>query len=190
MNRKPIFGLGLNDLDYDMFSDNRHNLGQVWRDVIKRVASKNFHNKRPDYKYCTISDEWVYASNFVKWAESQDYKNKSIDKDIILIGNKHYSKENCCFVSSQLNSFMANPRQNSLLLRGVTSVENAYQSQISFKGNRYYLGRYKKEIDAHHAYRIKKAEFIDIFISDETDEKIIKGLNKHIQVLKDFTCII
>ena len=191
--REPIFGLGVNDLDYNMWSVNGTlcKAGQMWRDIIKRVASEKFQNKRPEYKGCTISNEWIYASNFVNWVKSQDYKNKSIDKDIIVIGNKHYSKETCCLVTNEVNSLMCISSRNNKnnLLLGVT-YRNKYISQISFKGEHYHIGNFNLECEAHNAYRLKRAEFIRILASEENDKIIIDGLIRHAERFEDLSCII
>ena len=55
-----------------------------------------------------VCDEWLIFQNYVKWYDAQ-YKEDDwhVDKDIILVGNKLYSPDNCTMVPPLINTFFA-----------------------------------------------------------------------------------
>ncbi|MCP4252601.1 MAG: hypothetical protein GY775_04165 [Candidatus Scalindua sp.] len=84
---------------------------KLWSAMTQRVYSESYHKKYPSYKNCTLSVDW---HNYQKFSEDirdiEDYElwvkdphNYHLDKDIKVKGNKHYSKENCLFVTSKEN---------------------------------------------------------------------------------------
>lgn len=55
-----------------------------------------------------VCDEWLIFQNYVKWYNAQ-YKEDDwhVDKDIIVVGNKLYSPDNCALVPPLINTFFA-----------------------------------------------------------------------------------
>ena len=75
--------------------------------MIERTTEK-YWIKYPCYTNTTVDDNWRILSNFVKdiveldgyeeWITASNYQ-MMLDKDTIVYGNKHYSKDTCCFIS-------------------------------------------------------------------------------------------
>ena len=79
----------------------------LWKSMINRTTEK-FWSKYPTYTGTTVSDEWRVLSNFIcdikeldgyaQWVDSTG-KMMMLDKDTIIQGNKHYSKDTCRFIT-------------------------------------------------------------------------------------------
>ena len=79
----------------------------LWKSMINRTTEK-FWNKCPTYAGTTVANEWRFLSTFVndikkldgyeQWSVSAG-KMMMLDKDTIIQGNKHYSKDTCRFIT-------------------------------------------------------------------------------------------
>ena len=118
---KLTYGVGVNDLSYrtqvyEYVTENggkrirkhvfRCKYYEVWRDMLKRCYSKKFLESNPSYIGTSVCREWLYASEFKKWMEQQDWHGKCLDKDIIAPRSKLYSPETCAFVLNATNLFV------------------------------------------------------------------------------------
>ena len=78
-----------------------------WKCMIERCYDPYELNKRPTYIDCTVCKEWLNFQNFAKWYEENYYEcnehKMSLDKDILVKGNKIYSPETCIFVPMNIN---------------------------------------------------------------------------------------
>lgn len=79
----------------------------MWRHMILRTT-KEFWEKYPTYTGTTVSEEWKNFNNFYYDIQELDgyqlwrdnpKKRIMLDKDTKVPGNKHYSKETCCFLT-------------------------------------------------------------------------------------------
>lgn len=86
----------------------------VWVNMLKRCYDKSVQNAHPTYKGCSVCVEWHTYENFYNWVLSNDYQGKEIDKDKMVKGNKVYSPETCCFISSSENIQVAFRKRYSL----------------------------------------------------------------------------
>ena len=82
----------------------------IWKKVLQRCYSKEYHIKKPTYIGCSVVKEWLNFQNFAKWYK-KNYKPETmegwhLDKDILVKGNKIYSPETCCFVPADINSLL------------------------------------------------------------------------------------
>lgn len=88
-------------------SDLNMRIYYLWKSMINRTTQK-FWNKNPTYTGTTVSNEWRILSNFVndikeldgyeQWVNSAG-QMMMLDKDTIIQGNKHYSKDTCRFIT-------------------------------------------------------------------------------------------
>ncbi len=79
----------------------------MWKAMIRRTTEK-YWNKYPTYTGTTVDDKWRTLSNFVNDIKELDGYNQwveasgeiiMLDKDTIVQGNKHYSKDTCKFIT-------------------------------------------------------------------------------------------
>ena len=109
--RKLVYGIGINDADYNIQSkisgkNVRCPYYRKWTNMLNRCYSDKPHDKYPTYIGCTVCDEWLTFSNFKEWMIKQDWKGMHLDKDIKINGNKTYSPETCVFIPHEINSLM------------------------------------------------------------------------------------
>lgn len=138
--RKPVHGFGINDSDYKTVLSERVDgvlirvwgcpYYLVWKDMLMRCYSDKYLEKNPSYSGCTVCEDWLYFSKFKLWMEKQDWKEKALDKDIKLRGNKHYSPETCIFVPSELNQLVAHINVRKV---GVRKIGNKFSARICIK---------------------------------------------------------
>ena len=84
-----------------------------WYNILMRSCDDDFKKENYTYKNCAIDNEWLYFWNFYKWCKNQDNYYKcddssywAIDKDILVKGNKLYSKNTCCIVPKNINNLL------------------------------------------------------------------------------------
>ena len=88
-----------------------------WHDMINRCYNAKFHLRQPQYKGCTVCEEWLNYSNFKVWYDQNRIQGMSLDldKDILFKGNKVYSPETCCFVPHKINTLFLNSKKSGAI---------------------------------------------------------------------------
>lgn len=178
-NRKPIYGVGINDWDSPVYVENKQMKEyQVWVGVLSRCFSDKEKARKPCYKDSKCSENWLVFSNFVRDIRSMvgfDKLMKSgwqIDKDLILKGNKDYSNETCCLLPKELNVFLINgaSKRGSLPLgvheRVNENLSKRFVATIFYKGKHIHLGYFGDPLGAHLAYKVKKEELLGIYAEE------------------------
>lgn len=197
---KLVFGVGVNDADYAVC---KSSLGRrtycpfylKWKSMIQRCYSKEFHKKNPTYKGCFVCEEWKIFSNFKRWMESQDWKGKSIDKDLLYPGNRVYSPKTCVFISTKINSFMteANSARGELMI-GVSYCKSRglYESNCSnpITGKPEKKRYFNTELDAHNFWGFRKCcmalELAKAEKNKAVKDALIARYSKYLIFSKDF----
>ena len=109
---KLVYGVGINDVDYPVIKkENGKNVWmcpyyRTWTGMLQRAYSDKLKQKRPTYEDVTVCEEWGSFMRFREWMETQDWKGKHLDKDILFQGNKVYSPDTCVFVDGVVNNFI------------------------------------------------------------------------------------
>lgn len=196
-NRRLVHGFGINDIKeptqkfiqvYDPVTG-KNKSKQVWRcpfydrwkSVLERALCKKLKSRHQTYQECTICEDWKYFSNFKRWMQSQDWKGKQLDKDLLIVGNKHYSPETCCFVDRAINTFILNSedRRGSFPL-GVTFHRKTgkFEAQCNdpFTGKRGYIGLFNTPEEAHEAWRQTKERYAIEMAKTIEDKRVAKAL--------------
>lgn len=200
---KKIYGVGINDVDYPVHEfeyekDEKGNMKiskriwtcpfyEVWRDMLKRCFSKKDQERNPAYIGATVCNEWLYLSNFKNWMESQPWEGKQLDKDLLVVGNREYSPENCIFIPNELNQFFkerSNDRGPYPI--GVTFHHSTgkYVARCSdpFLNKRVSLGIHSTTEGAFEAWRKYKhslaLKYADILQNDGYPERVVDALRK------------
>jgi hypothetical protein len=195
---KLVCGVGVNDLGYRtqvkeyVTKDGGRRIQKhifrckyytVWENMLKRCYSKKSLESRPSYIDASVCSEWLYATAFKKWMEQQDWRDKSLDKDIIIPGSKLYSPDTCAFVLNATNSFvLASDACRGDYPTGVTLYKRTgkYQAQCGnpFTGKQEYLGYYSTPEEAHEAWRKRKHELAQLVADTESDPRVVEALRK------------
>ena len=147
-----------------------------WASMFQRCYSSNLHKRLPTYKDCTADRKWWLYSSFEKWALHQgDITGKNLDKDLLKLGNKVYSEDNCLFISHKINTLF----QESTLGRGkyLTGVHWSKQKKkftavIKRHGKAEHLGFFDTEIQARIVYCLAKADYVREVSEAETDFRV------------------
>ena len=167
--RRPVCGVGINDAPYNIYSydksGNRYkcHMHTTWQNMLHRCFSDKYKNKHRTYSECTISDDWVYFSSFRDWMKDQDYVGRDLDKDILIPGNKVYSRETCLFVPQDINKILLDTKS----VRGEYPVgvnihkkTGKYMARCNNGAKRVYLGLFSDMNEAHSAYKEFKVSLI------------------------------
>ena len=194
--RKLVYGVGINDAKYVTqkletieYVDGKRKRRlvwycpyyRVWMDMLQRCYSSKFQERRPTYKGCSVSKEWITFSKFKAWMEKQQWQGKQLDKDILFEGNKVYSKEKCAFVTSEVNSFISDcgaSRGEWLIGVDWNKGVEKFRSKCSnpFTKKLEHLGLFLDELEAHQSWLKRKLELAYLIAAEQTDERVAKAL--------------
>lgn len=166
--RRLIFGKGINDADYK--TQNKINekyyscpFYQRWKTMLLRCYSSKFHKRFPTYIGCTTSIEWLLFSSFKSWMTKQDWQGKHLDKDIVISGNKIYSKETCIFTSNFINNLLTSDKPfKGKYPQGVSSFprDNNFRAYCVVNNKQMHLGYFGTPEEASKAYKEFKSSHI------------------------------
>ena len=195
---KLVYGVGINDLGYRVHvrEELPKNGGKrvqktvfkcpyyaAWVHMLERCYSERFLERNQNYIGTSVCSEWLYASEFKKWMEQQDWEGKSLDKDIIAPGSKLYSPETCAFVLAATNTFViACDASRGEFPVGVSLFKQTgkYHAQCRnpFTGERGHLGLFSTPKEAHEAWRKRKHEIAQLVAATESDMRVVEALKK------------
>lgn len=134
-----------------------------WRDMMTRCYGKN---QKRAYDDCAVCEEWKTYENFEKWYDKNYYKcgeeKITLDKDILIKGNKLYSPETCVFVPHVINSSFTTckDRRGKLPIGVCQYRDGRYTTSINKHGRQHWIGYFKTPEDAFYAYKETKEEYI------------------------------
>jgi hypothetical protein len=156
----------------------------MWRSMFHRCYDPKFHERNPTYKGCTVCEEWFYYSNFKKWFYERYVRNsnQSLDKDILVKGNKVYSPETCCLVPPRINYLILTTRgKRGQYPIGVHFKDGFFVAQLNENGTIIDLGRHSTPEDAFQAYKRAKEAYIAYqaqlsFVKGQIDERTLNAL--------------
>lgn len=160
--RKMVQGHGINDVPFKTSiylngKSLKHPAYAQWCGILRRCFSESHNKQWNTYKDCTISEDWLYFSNYLKWWKKFYKEGYEVDKDILIEGNKHYSEETCVMVPDWLNSFIlrGGSTANRKYKMGVVKHKgrNRYQAQCNHFGQgTKYIGCFHTEDEAHETW--------------------------------------
>lgn len=186
-HRKLVHGVGINDADYLVYGKGingkrtRCPFYAVWLDMIKRAYSKSHNEKNKTYTECTVDSQWIRFSVFKGWMEKQDWNGKFLDKDILIYGNKVYSKDTCMFVSKEVNNIiLSRDAKRGRYPKGVALCKDTgrFKASLSIRGKSAHIGRFDTSEEAEKAYNIRKARYIKE-AAEYQEPKIKNALLRH-----------
>lgn len=183
-----VQGYGLNDADYAVVEHSFDNLNKsykiiwrcpfykTWADMLRRCYGTN---KPPSYSLASVCEEWHTFSRFREWMASQHWKDKTLDKDLLVQGNKVYSPATCVFVTKEVNGFLTERKSSgSHLPVGVNldSYTSRYKATIRSGGAYITIGRFDTPEEAHSAWLAYKLELAKELAGRQSDAKVAKAL--------------
>jgi len=190
--RKRVFGVGINDATY-MVRNKINGVRRscpyyaVWTRMLERCYCPKYQERRPTYIGCTVDPAWLTFSVFRKWMKEQPWEGNQLDKDLTLPGNKEYSPENCCFISSQLNSVLNDcGASKGRWPQGVSYHKRNKKLQAHCCGHlpSGHIGNFDTPEAAHQAYLKVKTEILLEYAKQQADPRIKAGLKKHADKLQ------
>jgi hypothetical protein len=162
----------------------------IWTDMIKRCYDTSIHLTRKSYINCTVDKEWHNFQNFAKWFDENYINDYCLDKDILIKGNRLYSKTTCCFVPNDINILLASSiKKDRSLPLGVVKHKEGYRAQMSLKGKTTYLGVSKNLETAFMFYKKAKEDYIkkiafEYYNSEKIEFKVYNSLyNYKIEII-------
>ncbi len=196
--KKLVYGVGVNDLPYrtQVWAELPKNGGKrvrkpvftcpyysSWKDMLKRCYSEKYLESHPIYIGTSVCSEWVYASEFKRWMEQQDWEGKSLDKDIVVPRSKLYSPDTCAFVLPATNLFVIERdacRGEYPLGVHLHRLTGKYQASCKnpFSRESEHLGLFSTPEDAHEAWRKRKHELAQLVAARESDPRVVEALKK------------
>lgn len=156
--RKEKYGIGIND-----YSGSTKGLRSylVWEKMLLRCYDETLRWKYPTYKDCSVCEEWRYFSNFKKWFDENYIDGYSLDKDILIQGNKIYSPQTCCFVPQQINAMITKSSAiRGNLPIGVVRGKKGFIARMSINKKQFTIGHYDTPEEAFRAYKEVKEKHI------------------------------
>ena len=164
-----ICGVGINDADYSVNPniDGKRVMCpyyNTWRHMIVRCYMDDA-KRRPGFETpyigCSVVEEWHKFSVFKSWMETQDWRNKCLDKDLKVYGNKVYGPDTCIFITQDLNKLISEgPVSSYGLKKGLTLDHGKYRARIRKYGKLYQIGNFDNEDDAHAAWVTARKEYL------------------------------
>jgi len=174
IRRKLVYGWGVNDAEYSVKPYNpitgkeeKCPYYAKWFSMIERVYSINKKKETSSLNGNSVCEDWKYFSNFRKWMKSQRWDGCSLDKDILVEGNKEYSPDTCAFVPQYLNSLIMTSPAGEFptgVIKCPSGNKTYYQARLG-RSERY-IGNFSTPLDAHIAWQLAKAEKIECAILD------------------------
>jgi hypothetical protein len=135
--------------------------------MLARCYDPDYLNKYPNYRDVTVCEEWKFFSQFIAWAETKDWEEKQLDKDILIPGNKDYRPDACLVVTHPINNLkLIDPRKylgdyaQCVYLSERENGPDKYVAGIQMDGVHKRLGTFLTVAAASSAYCKKKAEYL------------------------------
>ena len=133
----------------------------TWRGMISRCYNPKIWVRHPLYQNCSVDSDWHNFQNFADWFELNYIQNFHLDKDLLVKGNKIYSKDTCCFVPNELNNILGTkPSLNKELPIGVRKHGNKFRASINLKNKTIHLNSFLTPLEAFNCYKITKENHI------------------------------
>lgn len=206
MTRRLIYGVGIDDTTY---AKQKRTYSYVngkkvsslvwacpyhtaWTGMLKRCYSIKYKSNNPTYLDCTVCEEWLTFSNFKAWMETQNWKGKQLDKDILTLDNKVYNRDTCVFLDKKTNCFMVSCKNK----RGEYPIGvyfykklGMYSSRCSnpFTNKICCLGYFNDPIEGHKAWQAKKHEYACQLAELQEDPRVADALRQRYAPDKDWT---
>lgn len=179
-----VYGVGVLGEDYQ--SNERNTITfNLWNNMLKRCYSTRESAMASAYKGCEVKGDFLNFSLFKKWCLVQIGYGKDgwqLDKDLLLKDNKVYSTETCCFLPKEVNNVLVKRTQHRgdyLIGVGYKPLRKQYRARCNMYGVNKHLGWFGTELEAFHAYKQAKEDYIKEVANkwkDQIDPRVYEAL--------------
>ena len=165
---------------------------RLWHNMLARCYSVGYQKVQPTYIDCSVSENFRYLQYFKEWCNNQigfnsvDEKGRlfTLDKDILVKGNRVYNEDVCVFVPQEVNLlFIKRGNKRGDCVVGVCKYKGKFVATVSTgKRVKDHLGVFKTEIEAFLAYKQAKEAYIKEVANkwkDKIDLRVYNALMKH-----------
>jgi len=108
-------GHGINDYEYEITRHEINDDGKyvcvwtdpcysIWKGLLARIYRPDTVKQARVYMGCSLYYDWHYLSKFQAWFSENWVEGWSLDKDILVYGNKIYGPDTCRFVPNYINN--------------------------------------------------------------------------------------
>lgn len=175
---KPkVYGVGFMGQEYKR-SNKLTKLYSLWQGMLERCYSQNAAVKFPTYTDCCVHENWHNFSEFTKDVLLMIREDKwEIDKDILVKGNRMYSKETCVFLPKELNLLISTYDRS--LPTGVYARGDKFIASCRVEGKQKHLGMFLSVESAFEMYKAIKEKEIKRLANiwkDRLDPKAYEAL--------------
>jgi len=184
--RSFVYGVGVNDWVGNVNVDGKLiREYDLWQNMLKRCFDEKLKQRQPTYEGVTCSKDWLSMTNFVNDVSKMNGFGLSgwqLDKDILVKGNKLYSKDTCCFVPAEVNLLLI----KSDKARGEYPVgvcfdkaTGKFRAYLNINGKRKYLGCFPTPEEAFQVYKLAKEAYIKVVAhkwKHLLDERVFQAL--------------
>ena len=184
--RSLVYGVGVNDWGSSIKVNGR-NLQEydLWYCMLRRCFDEKRKQEYPTYQNVTCSKEWLSMTTFIEdVSKMKGYglEGWQLDKDVLVKGNKLYSKETCCFVPAEVNMLLTkSDNSRGELPVGVCfhKASGKFKAQLAINGKLKYLGLFTSPDEAFQAYKLAKEAYIKVVAQKWKhllDERVFQAL--------------
>lgn len=133
-----------------------------WLAMMHRCYNPN--PRQETYKDCTVNPEWFNYRNYRDWYDTHMYQlgttTMSLDKDILIRGNKEYSASACAIVPVYVNSSVSiYPKDgNQQLPVGIAQDEQGYYVMCPKKLSKAHFDTPEEAFEIYKEYNERKLQ--------------------------------
>lgn len=135
----------------------------TWSKMLERCYCRKKQASNPSYIGFSVEPEWHNFQNFAEWYESQPFKGDGyqLDKDILVKGNRVYSRHACRFVPAIINKILcSNDFRRGDLPMGVQEKSGRYYVKLSMLGKVQVVGSFSTIDEAAAAYKAARESYV------------------------------
>ena len=158
---------------------------RLWHSMMQRCYYEH-ENISKSYKDKYVSPKWHCFQDFALWCRSQPtfyYKGWDLDKDLLKIGNKEYSPENCCFIPKTLNRTLVMYSADMGDSKGINMNTNGkWKVNYYREGTRHRSAKYFDTLNsAKDFYNLNRYNLLRVILQEEKenlDERVLTRLQE------------
>lgn len=146
---------------------------RIWSGMLRRCYSGEISSRF--WEDCSVDEDWLCYKNFREWYDKTSiYSKDTLDKDILIKGNRLYSKDTCCLVPNEINVLLTNRRNfRGEQCIGVQRRGSLYVARCSVRGDFIEIGKAGTEQEAFNIYKEFKESHIKTLAKEYLEKDLI-----------------